>query len=268
MASTRSGRWRCAVLAMAGLAAGPGLCATGEAVDPKFTAPVPQEQRKIGVGEEKSFQDGALTLAVLAAERAAVDLKANGGAAMSLPHAKQAVIDAGNGKICTVVFMGLVGKRATLSAGCETATDELKAALLRQSEEVGVERVDPAALVASSPKDTLRNPYLGDPRAIAEGHQLFMGNSCNGCHGGTGGGGIGPAFTNGVWVYGNADDTLFRLVTLGSDGLHEAGYARRARESVVAPMPSFTGIIESADELWKILAWVRSVSLSDAPPLR
>jgi hypothetical protein len=32
-----------------------------------------------------------------------------------------------------------------------------------------------------------------------------------------GGGGMGPLLTNQVWVYGSDDDTLFRLISLGSD---------------------------------------------------
>jgi len=50
----------------------------------------------------------------------------------------------------------------------------------------------------------------------------------------------------------------FRLVTLGSVALQAKGYTRRGRENVVAPMPPFGGLIPTADELWKILAWVRS----------
>ena len=44
---------------------------------------------------------------------------------------------------------------------------------------------------------------------------------CNGCHGGGGGGGMCLPLTNETWVYGPDDDTLFRLVALGSAELKD-----------------------------------------------
>ena len=70
-----------------------------------------------------------------------------------------------------------------------------------------------------------------------EGHQKYMAAGCNGCHGGGGGGGMGPPLTNQVWVYGKDDDTLFRLIALGSDELQKQGYSRKGSENVVGPMP-------------------------------
>jgi hypothetical protein len=67
-----------------------------------------------------------------------------------------------------------------------------------------------------------------------------------------------PALTNDIWVYGGDDDTLFRLVTFGSEELQKQGYTRIGRENVVGPMPPFGSIIKNADDLWKILAFVRS----------
>jgi mono/diheme cytochrome c family protein len=67
-----------------------------------------------------------------------------------------------------------------------------------------------------------------------------------------------PPLTNDTWVYGGDDDTLFRLVTLGTDELQKQGYMREGRENVVGPMPPFGAIIKNADDLWKILAFVRS----------
>jgi mono/diheme cytochrome c family protein len=120
-------------------------------------------------------------------------------------------------------------------------------------------KVSPSNLVANTPKDKLTNPYKDSQAAIvAAGSSLFRSYSCSGCHGGNGGGGICPPLTNGVWIYGGSDDTLFRLVTLGSDGMLKQGYFRKGLENVVAPMPPFGTSIKSADELWKILAFVRS----------
>lgn len=121
----------------------------------------------------------------------------------------------------------------------------------------------PAELVASTPKGELKNPYNGDIAAIAEeGHHRYLSAGCNGCHGGGGGGGMCPPLTNDTWVYGAADDTLFRLITLGSDGLAKAGYTRLKHEVVVGPMPPFGQIIKTSDDLWRIIAFIRSVNPS------
>lgn len=120
----------------------------------------------------------------------------------------------------------------------------------------------PIQAVQSTPKGQLKNPYT-DYKAVAdEGHQLYLDYGCNGCHGGNGGGGMCPPLTNPVWVYGSDDDTLFRLVTLGSDELQKQGYHRVQQEVVVGPMPPFGTIIKKADDLWKIIAWIREVNPS------
>ena len=86
----------------------------------------------------------------------------------------------------------------------------------------------------SAPKGTLKNPYKDtDAAAVKAGQQLYMNYGCSGCHGGGGGGGMCPPLTDGVWVYGGDDDTLFRLVAYGSQILQSKGYSRQATENVV-----------------------------------
>jgi Cytochrome C oxidase, cbb3-type, subunit III len=121
----------------------------------------------------------------------------------------------------------------------------------------------PLDLVKNTPKGGLHNPYNDKIAEIAEeGHHDFLSLGCNGCHGGGGGGGMCPPLTNDTWVYSAGDDTLFRLVTLGSDELKKQGYTRVKHETVVGPMPPFGGIIKTSDELWKVIAWIRSVNPS------
>ena len=118
----------------------------------------------------------------------------------------------------------------------------------------------PLELVASTPKGQLKNPYNGNIAAIAEeGHHRFLSAGCNGCHGG-GGGGMCPPLTNDTWVYSADDDTLFRLISLGSDELKKAGYIRIKHETVVGPMPPFGNILKTSDDLWRIIAFIRSVN--------
>jgi mono/diheme cytochrome c family protein len=127
-----------------------------------------------------------------------------------------------------------------------------------------------SAQAAKNPLDTAKNVKVGllkspyekeiearDTGLAEEGHQLFMNYGCPGCHGAGGGGGICPPITNGIWIYGDKDDTLFRLVALGTVDLQKQGFQRMAIENVVAPMPPFGGIIPNNDSLWKIIAWVK-----------
>lgn len=115
-------------------------------------------------------------------------------------------------------------------------------------------------VIEATEKGQLKNPHAGDKAAAEAGHKLYMAAGCNGCHGGTGGGGMGPPLTNPVWIYGNDEDTLFRLIALGSQDLAKAGYTRKGTEAVMGPMPPFKDIVKSEDDLWKIVTWITSLS--------
>jgi mono/diheme cytochrome c family protein len=94
-------------------------------------------------------------------------------------------------------------------------------------------------LEKKTPKGQLKNPYNDKVDQIAEdGHKKFMAAGCNGCHGGGGGG---PPLTNDIWVYGADDDTLFRLVTLGSDegGLFRVSEMRSPADGGIAGLLRF-----------------------------
>ena len=120
---------------------------------------------------------------------------------------------------------------------------------------------NPVDVVKNAPKGTLKDPY--DPAnatVVAEGHQQFLNHGCNACHGGNGGGGMCPPLNNGVWIYGESDDTLFRLVTLGSQKLQQDGYSR-ANEETPAFMPQQGGTtLTKQGDLWKIITWIKSMN--------
>lgn len=123
---------------------------------------------------------------------------------------------------------------------------------------------NPLETAKTAEKGTLKSPYAGDFESVAEeGRKKYLSAGCNGCHG-MGGGGMGPPLTNQVWIYGKDDDTLFRLIALGSDGLKEQGYSRKGSENVVGPMPPFGEIVKSNDDMWKIIAFIRSVNPESA----
>jgi hypothetical protein len=67
-----------------------------------------------------------------------------------------------------------------------------------------------------------------------------------------------PPLTTSDWIYGGDDDTLFRLVTLGSDGLQKKGYTRQGLINAAGPMPPMGPMIKNSNDLWKILAFIRS----------
>jgi hypothetical protein len=146
----------------------------------------------------------------------------------------------------------------------------------------------PFDLVKATPNGQLKNPFNDKIAEVAdEGHKRFMGTGCNGCHGGTGGGGMCPPISNEAWNYYPNDDTLFRLIVLGSnckdyaDCMEKEGFPRHARETVSFPMPSQgqrsisqpdnPAPLTKVDDVWKIIAWIRTINpnslkANSAPP--
>ena len=126
----------------------------------------------------------------------------------------------------------------------------------------------PTELVKQVPPGGIHNPYdwkelaKEDPDLVKQ----FRLPGCNECHGGTGGGGMCPALTQGVWFWGNTDDIMFRLVTLGSAELEKEGFTRYQYGTVHAPMPSMGMTIKTADQLFKIIAFIRSINPPGANP--
>ncbi len=117
----------------------------------------------------------------------------------------------------------------------------------------------PLDIAKATPKGQLKNPYQdSDKTVVDEGRKLYMRASCNGCHGGSGGGGMCPPLSNETWVYGGDDDTLFRLIAEGSDALQKDGYSRKGRENVVGPMPPHGAIVKTGDDMWKIITFIRA----------
>jgi mono/diheme cytochrome c family protein len=121
----------------------------------------------------------------------------------------------------------------------------------------------PADLVKQVPPGGLHSPYQDYKKLAQDDPDLvkqFRLPGCNECHGGTGGGGFCPALTQGVWFWGNTDDVLFRLATLGSAELEKQGFTRYQYGTVHAPMPPMGFTMKTSDELWKIIAFIRSIN--------
>ncbi len=161
----------------------------------------------------------------------------------------------------------LTGTVAGVLAVSAVAWTHRAATAADAAQSVDFTKITPPDLVKQTPKGQLKNPYNDSQKDIvAQGEHIFLTYSCNGCHGGGGGGGMCPPLINDTWVYGGDDDTLFRLVTLGSDELQKAGYMRKGRENVVGPMPPFGALFKTSDDLWKVITFVRSKYATDADP--
>lgn len=92
------------------------------------------------------------------------------------------------------------------------------------------------------------NPYTGKPEAIAEGRALYLQYGCSGCHGVMGGGGMGLPLIDDVWVFGSDDETLFKLIK-----------GQISQQT----MPAVFGAALQDDQVWKILAYIRSLYRGD-----
>src|SRR5699024_5947870 len=68
---------------------------------------------------------------------------------------------------------------------------------------------------ASAGDEASENPFEGDPEAVAAGKQLYQKVGCYGCHGRSGGGGMGPSLVDSKWRYGSSDADLFKTIVQG-----------------------------------------------------
>jgi mono/diheme cytochrome c family protein len=148
--------------------------------------------------------------------------------------------------IGTIVVMSVFSQR---SAAGDTATSDAP-------QMTTLERVK------ATEKGQLKNPLSVTPELIAEGKALYQAKTCGACHGGNGGGIHCPSLINDAWIYGADDDTLFRLVALGSEEMLSGGYSRGDKEKHAGPMPAFAETISDERELWKIIAFIRSLKPS------
>jgi mono/diheme cytochrome c family protein len=123
----------------------------------------------------------------------------------------------------------------------------------------------PFDTAVGTPRGQLKNPYADFASVAEQGRKIYLSHDCNGCHGGGGGGGMAAPLTNEIWVYGSDDDTLFRIISLGTGTLspggafQKQGFVRKGSENVVGPMPPFGTILKTDDDIWKIVSWIRLV---------
>jgi cytochrome c oxidase cbb3-type subunit 3 len=89
--------------------------------------------------------------------------------------------------------------------------------------------------------------------AVSEGKRLYSAYNCVGCHA-HGGGAIGPALMDSIWIYGSRPEQIYSDIVQGRPN----------------GMPSFGGKIPEY-QVWELVAYVRSMSgqlPSDIAPSR
>jgi cytochrome c oxidase cbb3-type subunit 3 len=104
-----------------------------------------------------------------------------------------------------------------------------------------------------NPRQSIAPQYEVNAYSLAEGKRLFDWYNCNGCHA-NGGGGIGPALMDNVWIYGGQPENIYATIVQGRPN----------------GMPSFGGHIPD-EQVWQLVAYVRSMSglaPQDAAPSR
>jgi cytochrome c oxidase cbb3-type subunit III len=92
----------------------------------------------------------------------------------------------------------------------------------------------------------IKNPAASDPAAIDRGMQAFESMNCVGCHAPNGGGGMGPALSEGSFIYGGAPANIYLSIYQGRPN----------------GMPAW-GEMLPADSIWDLVAYI--TSLSSAP---
>lgn len=93
-------------------------------------------------------------------------------------------------------------------------------------------------------KETGKNPYLGDEKALAEGRTLYQ-SQCQVCHQADGSGKMGPSLIGDKWVHERAatDVGMFEILYGGASGAMQS-FARRGM---------------TQDQMLKVIAYVRSL---------
>ena len=129
-----------------------------------------------------------------------------------------------------------------LAAGCGGPESAPQPPATWLAEPIAAVRTSTLSAGPAGAAPEIENPYSDDPGAKAQGRQLYNGFNCAGCHGGAGGGGMGPPLADEDWIYGSSDAQIYASIVQGRPN----------------GMPSF-GQALTGEAVWKLAAFVKSL---------
>lgn len=91
--------------------------------------------------------------------------------------------------------------------------------------------------------DPRAREYEANAWQVSQGQRLFSQMNCSGCHSGGGGGGMGPALIDSVWIYGNSIEQIYATI----------------RDGRPNGMPAW-GQRLTDQQVWQLAAYVRALS--------
>ncbi len=89
------------------------------------------------------------------------------------------------------------------------------------------------------------NPVKGDPQALQRGMSYFATFNCVGCHAANGGGGMGPALSNRIFIYGGEPVNIYLSIYHGRPN----------------GMPAWGGTLSNGI-IWDLVTYIESISQS------
>ncbi len=142
----------------------------------------------------------------------------------------------------------MLGCAQSLTA--QTQKEPAKAAEYAQAPSGEQPKAPEAPAPTDKPTPKKLNPFTGNPDAITEGRQLYLQTGCPGCHGSGGGGAMAGAtpFIRDAWKFGGDDETYFKVIKGTYPG---------------QTMPAVFGANLTDEQVWKIIAWIRSIYKGD-----
>lgn len=96
---------------------------------------------------------------------------------------------------------------------------------------------------AAPTRQPIKNPVEGNAEAIQRGMGYFNTFNCAGCHAPNGGGGMGPALSNRLFIYGGAPDNIYLTIYQGRPN----------------GMPSW-GAMLPENIIWDLVSYIQSIS--------
>jgi cytochrome c oxidase cbb3-type subunit III len=111
--------------------------------------------------------------------------------------------------------------------------------------QVPVSHLSPNALPNRPP---IKNPVQGDPQAAERGMRYFTNFNCVGCHAPNGGGGMGPALSNKIFIYGAQPENIYLSIFQGRPN----------------GMPAWGAVLPDA-VIWDIVTYIGKISNEPTP---